>query len=159
MRSTAAWSRSLTAWKTVRRNVRLQSDRDEPMKTKSTARPQTINEYLARVTPEKRAALNKLRRTIHTAFPRAEECISYGIPAFRLDGRVVAWFAAAAHHLSFFPGGVLDPFKEELKGYQTSKGTVRFQPDHPLPAALVRKMIKARIARAAARPVKKRKRA
>jgi uncharacterized protein YdhG (YjbR/CyaY superfamily) len=129
------------------------------MKTKRTARPQTINEYLARVSPEQRTALNKLRRTIHTAFPGAEECISYGIPAFRLDGRVVAWFAAAARHLSFFPGGVLEPFKDELKGYQTSKGTVRFQPDHPLPARLVRRMIKARIARTAARKTRKRTRA
>jgi len=131
----------------------------DPMKATRPAKPQTIDEYVAGLTPEKRAALNKLRRTIHTTFPRAEECISYGIPAFRLDGRVVAWFAAAAHHLSFFPGGVLEPFKAELKGYETSKGTVRFQPDHLLPADLVRKMIKARIARAAARPVKKRKRA
>ena len=129
------------------------------MKTERTAKPQTINEYLARVTPEKRAALNKLRRTIRAAFPRAAECISYGIPAFRLDGRVVAWFAAAAHHLSFFPGGVLEPFKEELKDYQTSKGTVRFQPDHPLPAGLVRRMIKARIARTTARKTRKRTRA
>lgn len=129
------------------------------MKTKSTAKPQTINQYLARVSPEQRTALNRLRRTIHSAFPRAEECISYGIPAFRLDGRVVAWFAAAAHHLSFFPGGVLEPFEEELKDYQTSKGTVRFQPDHPLPAALVRRMIKARIARTAARKTRKQTRA
>jgi len=129
------------------------------MSSKRTSKPQTINEYLAKVSPEKRVALNKLRRTIHTAFPRAEECISYGIPAFRLDGRVVAWFAAAARHLSFFPGGVLGPFEEELKDYQTSKGTVRFQPDHPLPAGLVRRMIKARIARTAARTTKKRTRA
>ncbi|HEX7794481.1 MAG TPA: DUF1801 domain-containing protein [Vicinamibacterales bacterium] len=129
------------------------------MTTKRGAKPQTINEYLARVSPEQRTALNKLRRTIHAAFPRAEECISYGIPAFRLDGRVVAWFAAAAHHLSFFPGGVLEPFKEELKDYQTSKGTVRFQPNHPLPAALVRRMIKARIARTAVRKTGKRTRA
>ncbi len=129
------------------------------MKSKRRAKPQTIDEYLAGITPEKRAALNRLRRTIHAAFPRAEECISYGIPAFRLDGRVVAWFAAAAPHLSFFPGGVLEPFKAELKDYEISKGTVRFQPDHPLPAGLVRRMIKARIASVAARAVKKRKRA
>src|SRR5215831_17027067 len=102
------------------------------MSSKRTSKPQTINEYLAKVSPEKRVALNKLRRTIHTAFPRAEECISYGIPAFR-------------------PGGLLEPFEEELKDYQTSKGTVRFQPDHPLPAGLVRRMIKARIARTGAR--------
>ena len=93
------------------------------MRSKRASKPQTINEYLAKLSPERRVALNKLRRTIRTAFPRAEECISYGIPAFRLDGRVVAWFAAAAHHLSFFPGGVLELFEEELKDYQTSKGT------------------------------------
>jgi uncharacterized protein YdhG (YjbR/CyaY superfamily) len=129
------------------------------MRSKRASKPQTINEYLAKLSPERRVALNKLRRTIRTAFPRAEECISYGIPAFRLDGRVVAWFAAAAHHLSFFPGGVLELFEEELKDYQTSKGTVRFQPDHPLPAGLVRRMINARIARTAARTTRKRTRA
>jgi uncharacterized protein YdhG (YjbR/CyaY superfamily) len=129
------------------------------MRSERTSKPQTINEYLAKLSPERRVALNKLRRTIRTAFPRAEECISYGIPAFRLDGRVVAWFAAAAHHLSFFPGGVLELFEEELKDYQTSKGTVRFQPDHPLPAGLVRRMINARIARTAARTTRKRTRA
>ena len=127
-------------------------------KAKSTAKPQTIGEYLAKVSPENRSALNRLRRTISAAFPRAEECISYGIPAFRLDGLVVAWFAAAANHLSFFPGGVLDSFKAELKDYETSKGTIRFQPDDPLPASLVRKLIKARIARTAERSAKKSKR-
>jgi len=129
------------------------------MRSKRASKPQTINEYLAKLSPERRVALNQLRRTIRTAFPRAEECISYGIPAFRLDGRVVAWFAAAAHHLSFFPGGVLELFEEELKDYQTSKGTVRFQPDHPLPAGLVRRMINARIARTAARTTRRRTRA
>ena len=118
---------------------------------------QTINDYLKAVSPEKRTALNKLRRTIRTAFPRAEECISYGIPAFRLDGRVVAWFAAAARHCSFFPGGVVDSFKSELAEYETSKGTIRFQPDHPLPAGLVKKLIKARIARTAKASLRKRK--
>src|SRR6185369_11148762 len=74
--------------------------RSERMRSKRASKPQTINEYLAKLSPERRVALNKLRRTIRTAFPRAEECISYGIPAFRLDGRVVAWFAAASHLLS-----------------------------------------------------------
>jgi uncharacterized protein YdhG (YjbR/CyaY superfamily) len=125
---------------------------------KRTARVQTIDEYLRAVSPDKRAALNKLRRTIRAAFPRSEECISYSMPAFRLDGRVVAWFAAFAHHCSFFPGGGLDAFKRELADYQISKGTIRFQPDHPLPAGLVKKLIKARIARAAAPSLRKRKR-
>lgn len=124
---------------------------------KRTATARTINEYLRTVPPDQRAALNKLRRTIRSAFPRAEECISYGIPAFRLDGRVVAWFAAAAHHCSFFPGGVLDTFTSELADYETSKGTIRFQPDHPLPAGLVKKLIKARMARTAKASPRKRK--
>lgn len=124
---------------------------------KRTAKVQTINDYLKAVSPEKRAALNTLRRTIRAAFPRAEECISYGIPAFRLDGRVVAWFAAAARHCSFYPGGVLDSFKSDLASYETSKGTIRFQPDHPLPAALVKKLIRARIARTARPSPRKRK--
>jgi uncharacterized protein YdhG (YjbR/CyaY superfamily) len=125
---------------------------------KRTARVQTINEYLRAVSPEKRAALNKLRRTIRAAFPRAEECISYGMPAFRLDGRVIAWFAAAAHHCAFYPGGAVDEFQSELSDYETSKGTIRFQPDHPLPARLVKKLIKARIARTAAPSLRKTKR-
>jgi uncharacterized protein YdhG (YjbR/CyaY superfamily) len=132
------------------------------MKTKRAkmkAKPQTIDEYLAGVSPDKRAALNKLRQTIRTAFPRADECISYGMPAFRLDGRVVAWLGAGANHCAFYPGGVVDAFKRELAAYETSKGTIRFQPDHPLPATLVRQLIKARIARTAEGSTKKRTRA
>ena len=114
------------------------------------ARPDTIDDYLATVSPDKRAALEKLRRTIRAAVPRAEECISYGVPAFRLDGKVLVWFAAAAHHCSFFPGAVLEDYADGLEDFETSKGTVRFQPDHLLPAALVRKLVKARIARTGA---------
>ena len=116
---------------------------------KKRKKPETIDEYLAGVPADKRQALEKLRATIHAAFPRAEETISYGVPAFRLDGTVIAWFAAASKHCSFFPGGVLEPFEKELAGFETSKGTVRFQPDRPIPTALVRKLVKARIARAA----------
>ena len=114
-------------------------------------KPETIDEYLAGVEPEKRKALQKLRATIHAAFPRAEETISYRVPAFRLDGRVIAWFAAASNHCSFFPGDVLEPFRKELSGYSTSKGTVRFQPDKPLPASLIKKLVRARIAKASAK--------
>jgi len=77
------------------------------------------------------------------------------MPAFRLDGRVVAWFGAGANHCAFYPGGVVDAFKTELIDYETSRGTIRFQPDHPLPAALVRKLIKARITRTAEGSAKK----
>lgn len=118
-------------------------------KSKGRAKPQTIDEYLAGVDPEKRAALRKLRRQIRAAAPRAEECIGYGIPAFRLDGRLLVFFGAAANHCSFYPGAVIREFADELRGYATSKGTVRFAPSKPLPSALVRKLVKARIAKTA----------
>ena len=113
--------------------------------------PKTIDEYLAALSDDKRAALEKLRKAIHAAAPGAEECISYGVPAFRVNGHLVVGFGAAKHHCSFYPGGYpLEAFKNELASYSTSKGTIRFQPDKPLPAALVRKIVKARIAERAA---------
>jgi uncharacterized protein YdhG (YjbR/CyaY superfamily) len=109
-------------------------------------KPESIDEYLSTLTDEKRAALETLRRAVKAAAPRAEECISYGIPAFRLDGRVLVFFAAATRHCSFFPGAFpIDALKDELQGYSISKGTIRFQPASPLPAALVRRLVKARI--------------
>lgn len=114
---------------------------------KPQTKPTTIDEYLERVRDEQRAALEKLRRTIHAAAPKAEECISYGLPAFRLDGPLVA-FGATPKHCAFYPmsGSILEGFERELEGYETSKGTIRFQPKKPIPAALVRKIVKARIA-------------
>ena len=112
-----------------------------------SAKPQTIDEYLAPLSNEKRAALEKLRRAIKSAAPRAEECISYQIPAFRLGGRMLVAFGAAAKHCAFYPGSFpLEAHKDELKAYDTSKGTIRFQADRPLPATLVRKLVKTRIA-------------
>lgn len=111
-------------------------------------KPSTIDEYLAPVSDDKRAALEKLRKTIRAAAPKAVECISYGIPAFRLDGILLVGFGAAANHCSFYPmsSATLAAHKGELTGYDTSKGTIRFQPNKPLPAALVRKLVKVRIA-------------
>jgi uncharacterized protein YdhG (YjbR/CyaY superfamily) len=114
-------------------------------------KPKSVDEYLGNVSADQRAALEKLRKTIHSAAPRAEECISYQLPAFRLDGKVLVWFGAAANHCAFYPGAVVDTFRSELKDYKTSKGTIRFQPDHPLPAALIRKLVKTRIERSGAR--------
>ena len=114
-------------------------------------KPLTIDEYLSAVPPDKRAALEALRRTIQSAFPAAEECISYGLPAFRYEGRMLVWFGAARNHCSFYPGGVVSTCEKELQRYETSKGTIRFQPDAPLPASLVKKLLKARIAANAAR--------
>jgi uncharacterized protein YdhG (YjbR/CyaY superfamily) len=110
------------------------------------AKPKDVDDYLARLSDDKRAALKKLRKDIKAAAPRAEECISYQVPAFRLDGRMLVWFAAASTHCSFFPGAY--PIKacaRDLKKYATSKGTVRFSPDTPLPATLVKKLVKVRI--------------
>ena len=114
----------------------------------------TIDEYLAVLSDDKRAALNRLRKTIRAAAPRAEECISYQLPAFRLDGKLLVCFGAAANHCAFYPGAVVEAHKDELKDYDTSKGTIRFQADNPLPTTLVRKLVKARIAKNAgsARP-------
>ena len=106
------------------------------------------DEYLAALSDDKRAALQKLRMTIKATVPKAAECISYGLPAFRLDGRPLVAFGAGANHCAFYPmsSSTVEAHKEDLEGYETSKGTIRFQPDKPLPDAIVRKLVKARIA-------------
>ena len=115
------------------------------------AEPQTIDEYLAPLSSEKRASLEKLRRAIRSAAPKAQECISYQIPAFRLGGRLLVAFGAAANHCAFYPGAHPVEFhKDELKAWDTSKGSIRFQADRPLPATLVRKLVRTRIAEYAA---------
>ena len=115
-------------------------------------KPQTIDEYLAALSPDNRGALEKLRKAIKAAAPKAEECISYQIPAFRLKGRLLVAFGAATKHCAFYPGSLpVEMHKDELKAYDTSKGTIRFPADSPLPAALVRKLVKTRIAERAAK--------
>jgi uncharacterized protein YdhG (YjbR/CyaY superfamily) len=109
-----------------------------------------IDAYLLTLKPDKRAALQKLRRTIRAAAPEAEECISYRMPAFRQNGLLVA-YAAFANHCSLFPCGSVKAFKEKLERYDTSKGTIRFDPKKGLPVSLVRKIVKARLAENAAR--------
>ena len=112
------------------------------------AKPKTIDEYLAVVSADKRVALEKLRKTIKAIVPKAEECISYGLAAFRLDGKPLVGFAACANHCSFYPwsGSTVKDHKDELKDYVTTKGSIHFHADKPLPVALVRKLIRARIA-------------
>jgi uncharacterized protein YdhG (YjbR/CyaY superfamily) len=112
-----------------------------------------IDEYLAGLPDDTRAALERLRKIIHAVAPRAEECISYGLPAFRLDGKPLVAFGASRNHCALYPmsGAAVGAHESELKDYSTSKGTVRFQPDKPLPAALVRKLVKYRMAENAAR--------
>jgi uncharacterized protein YdhG (YjbR/CyaY superfamily) len=114
--------------------------------SKSKSDPKTIDEYLRTVPEPARATLEKLRKVIKSAAPKATEVISYQMPGFRYQGMLV-YFAAFKNHCSLFPGSaVMASHVEELKAYETSKGTIRFPIDKPLPAALVRKLVKARIA-------------
>jgi uncharacterized protein YdhG (YjbR/CyaY superfamily) len=117
------------------------------MARETRSKTKTIDEYLAALSDDKRAALEKLRKTIRAAAPRAEECISYQLPAFRQNGMLVA-FGATANHCAFYlmSSSTVEAHEDELKDYDTSKGTIRFQADKPLPVALVRKLVKARIA-------------
>jgi uncharacterized protein YdhG (YjbR/CyaY superfamily) len=122
-------------------------------------KPKTIDEYLTNVKPDHRETLQKLWQIIQTTAPKAEECISYGIPAFRLNRRLLVFFGAWANHCAFYPGSAatLKNFRNELRNFQTSKGTIRFSPDNPLPAALVKKLVKTRIAENNDRANKKRR--
>jgi uncharacterized protein YdhG (YjbR/CyaY superfamily) len=112
----------------------------------STAR---VEAYVAKLPKSSRAAFDKLRATIRFAVPReAVETISYRIPAFKHEVFLV-WFAAFANHCSLFPtASVIAKFKPELKDYSTSKGTIHFPLDKPIPVALVKRIVKARIAEA-----------
>jgi len=114
---------------------------------KGKGAPKNVDEYLAGVPQPARGTLNKLRAAIRSAVPaEATETISYGIPAFKHEG-VLVWFAAFSNHCSLFPtASVIEAFKNELKGFSTSKGTIQFPTDKPLPSALVKKLVKARVA-------------
>lgn len=120
------------------------------------AGPRQVDEFLARVSPEARAALEELRGMIRTAAPDAVEAVAYGVPAFRYRGRPLVSYGAAKAHCSFYVQSpeVMEAHADALRGYRTSKGTVHFQPDAPLPADLVTTLVRARIAEtdAAAQP-------
>jgi len=109
--------------------------------------PKSVDGYLARVPEPARSMLNKMRSAIQSAMPpAATETISYGMPAFRHKEALV-WFAAFSDHCSLFPtASVIEAFKKELEGFYTSKGTIHFPIDKPLPAALIKKLVKARVA-------------
>ena len=107
----------------------------------------SVDAYLAAQPSEQRAALEHLRRVILSAAPGAVESISYGIPTFKVKGKAVAHLGAAAKHCAFYPGAVAEAFAEELAGFSTSKGTVRFQPAAPLPDDLIRRIVRFNIER------------
>jgi uncharacterized protein YdhG (YjbR/CyaY superfamily) len=114
---------------------------------KRSAGPKNTDEYLARVPEPALSTLKKIRAAIRSAAPpETTEVISYGMPAFKYKG-VLVWFAAFSKHCSLFPtASVIAAFKNELKGFTISKGTIQFPTDKPLPAVLVKKMVKARVA-------------
>jgi uncharacterized protein YdhG (YjbR/CyaY superfamily) len=113
-----------------------------------TGKPATVDEYLAALSDDKRATLEKVRKTVRSVAPHAEECISYRLPAFRLNGKLLVAFGAATNHCAFYPmsSTTVAAHRDELRDFDTSKGTIRFQPGKPLPAKLLRKLVKARIA-------------
>jgi uncharacterized protein YdhG (YjbR/CyaY superfamily) len=120
---------------------------DRSSATKGKGGPKNVDEYLAGVPEPARSTLDKIRATIRSILPpEATETISYQMPAFKHKG-VLVWYAAFSNHCSLFPtASVIEAFKNELKGFSLSKGTIQFTTDKPLPAALVKKLVKARVA-------------
>ena len=115
------------------------------IRTKLTG-AEDIADYLSQVPEPQREALERLRRTIKSIVPDAVEVISYQIPTFKLNGRMLVSYAAFKHHCSFFPGaGPIEMHANDLKSFQTSKGTIQFTPEHPLSTTLVKRLVKTRI--------------
>jgi uncharacterized protein YdhG (YjbR/CyaY superfamily) len=124
------------------------------------SKPGNIDEYLCRLSEDKRAALQGLRETIHAAAPDAEECISYQMPSFRLKTGMLVSFAAWKEHCALYPLSIatVRDLEADLRGFDAEKGTIRFAPDRPLPASLVTKLVEARVAENARRRAAKAKR-
>jgi uncharacterized protein YdhG (YjbR/CyaY superfamily) len=133
--------------------MRKGKSRNKCLVAKSQRPPGNTDEYLASVPEPARSTLSKVRAAIRSAAPsEATETISYGMPAFKYKG-ILVWFAAFSNHCSLFPtASVIEAFKSELRQYSTSKGTIQFPTDKPLPAALVRKAVKARVMQQESKP-------
>ena len=124
--------------------------RKKPASTRLSATPAAqaqVQAYLAALPPRARTALKQVRAGIRAAAPDAVEAFSYGIPAFRFNGRPLVWYAAWQHHASLYPitTKVRRALAPALRGYETSKGTVRFPLDAPMPAALIKRFVKVRL--------------
>jgi uncharacterized protein YdhG (YjbR/CyaY superfamily) len=119
-----------------------------PKLAEQMRRDVTIDEFLAGSSPGSRSLLQSLRKTIRSIVPEVEECISYGMPAFRYRGRVIAGFQATSKGCSYYPfsGTTLKTLAGDIEGYSKTKSALHFGPDKPLPAALVRKLLTARMA-------------
>jgi uncharacterized protein YdhG (YjbR/CyaY superfamily) len=117
-----------------------------PKRAPETAAPQSVDEYFDRLSAPALRALHKIRAAIRSVVPpEATEIISYKIPAFK-HKKVLVWYAAFSNHCSLFPtAAVIEAFKDELKGFSTSKGTIHFPLDKPMPIALIKKLVKARV--------------
>jgi uncharacterized protein YdhG (YjbR/CyaY superfamily) len=109
---------------------------------------QQIALYLAGLSPDARRAVRQIRTAIKAAEPKAVETFSYGIPGFRFDGRPLVWCAGWTRHVSIYPIGmaVRRALASEIRGYKTAKGTIQFPLDAPMPLALVKKLVRARVA-------------
>jgi uncharacterized protein YdhG (YjbR/CyaY superfamily) len=113
-------------------------------------KPKTIEAYLATLTEPRRATLAKLRQTIHELVPEVDECISYGLPAFRVGTKIIAGFSATAKGCSYYPfsGSTLPALAKDVAAYSQTRGALHFAANKPLPVTLVRKLLKARLAEA-----------
>ena len=117
------------------------------MAKQSTPKTQVVS-YIAALPPDARKAMKQVRAAIRAAAPRAEEAFSYRIPAFRMHGKALVWYAAFKNHYSVYPIGaaITRSLAKEVEGYETSKGTIRFPLSERVPVSLVKKLVKARIA-------------
>jgi uncharacterized protein YdhG (YjbR/CyaY superfamily) len=129
---------------TIARMKKAKSGKRTP--AAKTATPKNVDEYLAAVPEPARSALNKIRAAIRSVVPpEATETLSWRMPAFK-HKRTLVWYAAFSNHCSLFPtAAVIDAFKDELKGFSTTKGTIHFPTDKPVPVALIKKLVKARV--------------
>ena len=132
-----------------KKSSRPASKKRPVLKKKSASKSETVEQYVARVPRAARETFDKLRQAVRASVPAgASEIISYRIPAFQ-DERVLVWFAAFANHCSLFPtNAIIEQFRDELKDYSISKGTIQFPLHSPLPTALIKRIVKARVAHA-----------